>query len=154
MFENANLIIQVEAQSSNFLRHATVARPANPPVLPNPPAPRTVSSRVSTTTTSGVYIWRRTDQQKYCNCGVRSSQKPSHRDRLRWSLNSFVNFKRHPGAIGGKGSTYSLKHQLRHSLALRDVEVDIAEVEEKDLEWSPIICIYDARANVDAVFGS
>ncbi|CBX95393.1 predicted protein [Plenodomus lingam JN3] len=65
-------------QTLHNLSPQAASTPPNPPVLPNPPAPLTLSSNLSTTTTSGITI------RSTINCAMRSPTltSKSSSDRL------------------------------------------------------------------------
>lgn len=47
--------------------------------------------------------------------------------------------------------TYPLNNQLRNSLALLDLEVDLAEVEQQHLQWASVVRINHTSTHINAV---
>jgi hypothetical protein len=43
---------------------------------------------------------------------------------------------------------------LSNTIAFFDCEVNLAEIEENNFEWSTIVGVNNACASIDAVFGS
>ena len=52
-----------------------------------------------------------------------------------------------------RGKTNPLKNQLRNPIPVLDGKVLITEIKQQHLERTAVVLVYDARADIDRVFG-